>query len=174
MIRIAVTGPESSGKSTISELLAKEFNGELIPEFARAYLMERNGVYSFEDLDIIAEEQQKIWQQNKSKEILVCDTEMLVMKVWSQFKYNKVSDAILKLYSEQQFDHYFLCKPDIPWEDDPLREHPEERDKLFEIYLKELQIKGLSFTVLEGEIEARLMKAKKIISNFFEKNASII
>ena len=167
MLRFAITGPESSGKSTLSELIASKINAQLIPEFARAYLLEKNGKYDRFDLDKIALGQIESWNKKQDVAIQVCDTEMLVMKVWSNYKYGMVSDFIQNAFQTQQFDHYFLCRPDIPWEDDPLREHPEEREKLFEIYLSELKSANLPFTIVEGELIQRIEKCQKIISNFF-------
>ena len=174
MLRIAITGPESSGKSTLAELLSQEYEAVLVPEYAREFLLERNGVYSQKDLDTIAVEQQKKWSEVKASTMLVCDTEMLVMKIWSKFKYHSVSESILEAYNRQQFDYYFLCRPDIPWEEDPLREHPEEREQLFEIYLKELQNAKHPFTIIQGGLDERLSTCKKIISQFFDNHTGLI
>ena len=107
--------------------------------------------------------------ENKNYSIQICDTEMLVLKIWSEFKYNKVSLFITKSFAEQQFTHYFLCRPDIPWEEDPLREHPEQREELFELYLQELTDNQLPFTIIEGNLEHRLQQCLQIISNFFNQ-----
>ena len=89
---------------------------------------------------------------------------MLVMKVWSDFKFGSCSSFILDALNEQTFDHYFLCQPDIEWEEDPLREHPEQREELFELYVAELKERNLSFTVIGGSIEERLVKCLKVLS----------
>lgn len=156
MKRIAITGPESSGKTTLAKTLAEQLGVRWIPEFARTYLLENNGNYEQEDLVKIARGQITAWNKFSKEEILICDTEMLVMKVWSQVKYNTVHPFILKALSEQQFDHYFLCRPDIPYEEDPLREHPDQREELFEIYLEELKIRKLPFTIIEGNMDQRI------------------
>jgi NadR type nicotinamide-nucleotide adenylyltransferase len=162
-MRIAITGPESSGKTSLAQALAKELNAVWIPEFARKYLEERNGNYTVDDLSIIAESQVNEWNKAPSSSYLICDTEMIVMKVWSDFKYGSTPQGILKLLDEQEFDHYFLCKPDIPWEEDPLREHPEQREELYAIYLNELKSRNLSFTIIEGTLDNRLKICLKTI-----------
>jgi len=73
-------------------------------------------------------------------DLLIADTELTVIKIWSEYKYNSCSEFILNSYENQAFDHYFLCKPDIPWEPDPLRENENERDELFQLYLAELKV----------------------------------
>lgn len=161
MKRIAVTGPESSGKTSLAERLAQEFGLAFVPEYAREYLIQRDGKYTQSDLVQIAEGQVKLWSEAKSARGFVADTEMLVMKIWSDFKYGETDPVILSLLQKQHFDHYFLCYPDIPWEEDPLREHPEQRLELFELYLKELQDRKLPFTILKGDLSQRLEACRK-------------
>lgn len=163
MKRIAITGPESSGKTSLAELLSEKLGLTFLPEYAREYLMDRGGKYQQEDLVQIAFGQVKLWSEVNSASGFVADTEMLVMKVWSDFKYGKTDQIILDLLDRQQFDHYFLCYPDIPWEEDPLREHPEQRMELFELYLKELEDRKLPFTILRGDISQRLEACRGIL-----------
>ena len=161
-MKIAITGPESSGKTTLTEKLAVKYNASSVPEFARNYLLERNGIYNQHDLDTIAIGQVNSLEAIKTN-FLICDTEMTVIKIWSEFKYKSCSETILNLYKQQKFDHYFLCYPDIPWEEDPLRENPNDREMLFDIYLNELKKNNLPFTVISGNLETRLKTCKEVI-----------
>jgi nicotinamide riboside kinase len=165
MIRIAITGPECSGKTTLSMLLASHYNLDVIPEFARSYLGLKAGNYEAIDLDIIAQEQVNLWNEYSTP--LVCDTELTVLKIWSEVKYKRTSPIIQKLYEEQRFDYYFLCFPDIPWEPDPLREHPEERVSLFEFYKKEINLFNRPFSVIRGNPDERLKQCVEIINTVF-------
>jgi nicotinamide riboside kinase len=164
MKRFAVTGPESSGKTTLAIALAEQYAGIFIPEFARGYLEQKNGIYSIEDLDRIAEKQLALWEEVSAEKILFCDTEMLVLKIWSEFKYGTFSRFILEAFRQQQFEHYFLCRPDIDWEEDPLRENPEDREELFERYLSELKKQQIPFTIVEGSLENRMNICADIIT----------
>lgn len=161
-MKIAITGPESSGKTTLTETLAKKYNTCSVPEFARNFLLERKGIYNQQDLDTIAISQVKSWDAIQTN-FLICDTEMTVIKIWSEFKYKSCSETILNLYNQQKFDHYFLCFPDIPWEEDPLRENPNEREILFDIYFNELKKNNLPFTIISGNIETRLKTCEEVI-----------
>lgn len=156
MKRYAIIGPESSGKTTLAQTLADTCGCMWAPEYARDYLLRRNGHYTQSDLDHIAQGQLTLWENLSGEELLICDTDMIVMKVWSEFKYGNCSETIRSLADQQQFDHYFLCRPDIAWEEDPLREHPEQRDELFEWYLREVQERCLPYTIVEGDLEQRL------------------
>ncbi len=145
-LRIAFTGPESSGKTTMSKWLSEHFSFDFVEEYAREHLSQKTN-YNREDLNKIATEQFRRYQVSGSMAI---DTEMLVMKVWFEEKYNYCSDLILELLERQKLDFYFLCKPDIPWEEDPLRENPLDRDRLFMKYEENLIEQGFDYIVLEG------------------------
>jgi NadR type nicotinamide-nucleotide adenylyltransferase len=164
-MRIAVTGPESSGKTTLSLHLAEILNAAWAHEFARTYLTDLKRPYQAEDLVDIAKGQIAAWQEAANEPVLICDTEMLVMKVWSEFKFGTVDPFILQQLEQQRFDLYLLCKPDIPWEEDPLREHPEKRNELFEIYHTQLKEMNVTFVVLEGDMDQRLGKALSVIES---------
>jgi NadR type nicotinamide-nucleotide adenylyltransferase len=164
MIRIAITGPESSGKTTLAEQLALRTNGTWIPEYAREFLEQLNRPYTQDDLDTIAKGQLIAWENAPVSALQLCDTDMTVMKVWSDFKFDSCSSFILEALNQQTFDHYFLCQPDLEWEEDPLREHPEQREELFELYLAELKERNLPFTIIGGSHEERLVKCLKVLS----------
>jgi nicotinamide riboside kinase len=164
MIRIAITGPESSGKTTLAEQLALQTNGTWIPEYAREFLEQLNRPYTQNDLDTIAKGQLEAWKNPPVSTIQFFDSDMTVMKVWSDFKFGDCSSFILNALNHQTFDHYFLCQPDIEWEEDPLREHPEQREELFDLYLAELTDRQLPITIIGGSLEERLVKCLKTLS----------
>jgi NadR type nicotinamide-nucleotide adenylyltransferase len=163
MIKIAFTGPESSGKTTLCEGLSKQLNCPWVPEFAREYLENKEN-YNLSDLDAMAEEQARRWETCIDQKLILCDTEMLVFKIWSEVKFGGITTVIQQLYENQHFDLYFLCKPDIPWEEDPLRENQSNRDELFELYLTELIKTNRPFITLYGSLENRITEAKNIIT----------
>ncbi|WP_165366186.1 AAA family ATPase [Brumimicrobium glaciale] len=163
-MKITFTGPESSGKSTISKAVANHFDAHWFAEHARVYLLERDGKYDFEDIEKIAIEQDQIRISDEKSGIKIYDTDNTVLYIWSTFKYKKCADSIQSLMESQRFAHYFLCSPEgIPWEEDPLRESPNHREELFELYLDELKKQKVDFTILEGGFEERKEKAIEII-----------
>ena len=158
-LRIAFTGPESCGKTTHAVWLSSYLELPYIAEYARTYLADQIS-YQQKDLDIMAQEQVKRWPKTG----FVADTEMHVFQVWSELKYAEVSPVISELLKAQQFDHYFLCAPDIPWEADSLRENPLNRDMLFDLYLEQLEKYSRNFTILTGNLENRQELIKGSIS----------
>src|SRR5690606_11050767 len=122
--RVAVIGPECTGKSDLSKFLAAEFNTVWVPEFAREYLDNLSRPYIIDDLTEIAKGQ--IEQEDsltaRANQVLICDTNLYVIKVWSNFKYGHCDPWILRQIAERPYDLYLLTYVDIPWEYDPLRE----------------------------------------------------
>lgn len=165
MIRIAITGPESSGKTTLAKMLAEKLEAYYVPEFARDYLMQRQQKsYTIEDVVYMAKMQFKNNQQDHpGKDFVVCDTELTVFKVWLDDKFNRCPTEVLNLLKAQKFDFIFLCTPDIPWEKDPLREDSGRRDFLFEKYIEELNKQDIRYFILKGDESERLNRALSIL-----------
>ena len=154
-----MTGPESSGKTTLCRHLSNHFNISFAKEFARSYIDSLERSYIMDDLLVIARE-----QLESEFNFQLLDTDLITIKIWSEYKYGKcdkwILDQIEKQKSEKRF--YLLCSPDIPWEADNQRKNPNDRKKLFEIYKNELENLKHKYFIVDGE--NRLEKIiKKII-----------
>ena len=157
--KIIMTGPESSGKTTLCRQLSNHFNISFAKEFARSYIDSLERSYIIDDLLVIARE-----QLESESNFQLLDTDLITIKIWSEYKYGKcdkwILDQIEKQKSEKRF--YLLCSPDIPWEADNQRKNPNDRKKLFEIYKNELENLKHKYFIVDGE--NRLEKIiKKII-----------
>jgi len=167
MKKIVITGPESSGKSTLTKALSEHFNSPKIDEYAVEYLLKNGAKYEFRDLLKIAKGQinsEDLITPDSNNKFLFCDTDLITIKIWSKVKYNKISRWIMKTIRNRQYDHYLLCKPDIPWEYNQFRENPNDRDLLFKLYEKELKKYNKSYTIIEGSIKNRLNSSIKVIN----------
>jgi len=137
-----------------------------VPEYAREYLAQINRPYNYEDLLTMAKRQQELEEKmsHSANKLLFCDTGPLILKVWSMNKFGKCDPWILELWGNCNYDLIFLCGTEVPWEEDPLRENPDDRDVLYEIYKRELEASSRKFFVLKGTIEERVeMVQKKIL-----------
>lgn len=169
MIKVAITGPESSGKTTLSESLAAYFDVNWVPEFARKYLISRGGSYTKKDLDYIAKGQFEAMKNTPQEPLVFFDTDLFVLKVWYEYKYNQLSPVISELLDQQEVDLYLLCKPDLSWEEDPLRENPNDRDVLYGLYLDAMKEKGVTFTIISGLPEERIEHAIATVKTLMRK-----
>ncbi|NNF36839.1 MAG: ATP-binding protein [Saprospiraceae bacterium] len=162
-MRWIVTGPESCGKTSLSEFLTSELGLILIPEYARIYITGLDRPYVKEDLDRIARQQIIEWNQY-SDETIVFDTDILTTIIWYEEKYGAIPPYMMEHWLSQEKSIYLLCKPDIFWQPDPLRENPDDQDRLFEIYFHYLNAYGKPFKVVSGAGEARNVAAKEFLS----------
>lgn len=169
MKTFVITGPEASGKSTLSTNLANGLNGHLIAEYARWYLPTLSRPYNFNDLLAICRGQEREMLKKRDgapgKDFMFIDTWALVLMVWAEYRFGKSHLCFGALLDRYPVHHYFLCSPDIPWEEGPLRENPLDRNVLFEMYLKKLRHFDLPFTILFGNQNERTAHAKEIIES---------
>lgn len=165
--KVVVIGPECTGKSDLSQFLANHFQTEWVPEYARGYLDNLVRPYQQHDLTTIAHGQLRLEDKSMlhSSRVMICDTNLYVIKVWSEFKYGKCDDEILKLINERKYDLYLLTYIDIPWEADPLREHPDKRQQLYEIYLAEMRNQPVPFVEIKGDRATRETLAIDSVNN---------
>jgi NadR type nicotinamide-nucleotide adenylyltransferase len=151
--KVAVIGPECTGKSDLSKYLAEQFHTEWVPEYARGYLDHLTREYNQGDLITIAHGQLRLEDEfhRDANKVLICDTNLYVIKVWSEFKFGSVDPQILQTIDTRKYDLYLLTNVDVPWIEDPLREHPDKRQELFEIYKKEMLQQSIPFVEISGD-----------------------
>ena len=192
MLKVVITGPESTGKSTLASALSKHFHTELSHEYARTYLetklalqklgynTEKGFLYDESDFYIMFLGQQKnekhAFQEAKDKNtFMICDTDALTYKIWYAEVFKNSDNALLNNinFGEEtpQIGDiqtlYLLCSPQaIVWQPDPLRENPNDRDRLFDIYEKELITHKKTYFILRGSKNERLTDAINIIESF--------
>ncbi|OSZ81672.1 ATPase [Chitinophagaceae bacterium IBVUCB2] len=173
--KIVIIGPESTGKSVLSQQLASHYETTWCPEFAREYLLTNGTNYDYDDLLTIAkgqlaledeyattlENQSQTMLENGEHLPLFIDTDMYVMKVWCEFVFEKCHRFILDEIVRRQYDLYLLCNIDLPWVKDELREYPdiESRRKLYRIYKDLMTNQHTPWVDISGDYEERLKKA---------------
>jgi NadR type nicotinamide-nucleotide adenylyltransferase len=167
--RILILGPESTGKSTLAEGLAKHFGEPWVPEFAREYLEKINRSYQYEDLleigkgqvdseDLLAEEAEKY---------LFVDTDLRVIHIWSEHRFGKTDSWVLEEIQRRKYDLILLTDTDLPWEPDPLREYPEleMRQYFLDKYRQLAEESGFPWQLVSGNLDIRFSAAVKALQS---------
>lgn len=173
MKKVVIIGPESTGKSTLSEQLAGYYNTSWVPEYAREYLLEHGTNYTFDDLLTIAKGQvaleERYIEKAKDAKLLFIDTDQYVMKVWAEFVFGKSHQWILDQITKRKYDLYLLCNIDLPWVQDVLREYPDPgpREELFNIYKNIMLNQPVPWVEIAGNYDERFRKAIKAVSDLF-------
>jgi HTH-type transcriptional repressor of NAD biosynthesis genes len=170
LVKIVLFGPESTGKTTISQQLARHYNTVWVPEYARDYLQNKWNNFrktcENDDLIPIAIGQMKLENDlsKKADRVLICDTDLLETKVYSQEYYGGYVDPRLDEAAQTNtYDLYLLTYIDTPWEADDLRDRPELRLEMFQAFENALKTHGKKYIILKGSRKKRFNKAVKAI-----------
>ena len=169
-----LTGPESSGKTTLASTLANYWSSPLLLEQSRIYLEEKSSEseFDYQQSDILSiakkhiDKEHEALQQNP--EFLVCDTDLLVLIVWSEVKFGHCEQWIVEQFEQElqaNSRHYILCDWQIPWQEDPLRENPLDREQLFRLYQAKLKDYSIAYTAVSGSNMQRFKQVQSAITS---------
>jgi nicotinamide riboside kinase len=172
MIRIAITGPECCGKSTLCNWLSERiFDARVVKEYAREYLHKKGKgyVYSQDDVLSIARKTSELLNKafKSNCDALIVDTDFYVLDIWWRERFGESNEEIAMMKETYDFDFYLVCQPDLPWVADPQRENADDRDRLFAIYMEDLFNDGKTVEVVKGTGEERMQQVlDKILRRF--------
>jgi NadR type nicotinamide-nucleotide adenylyltransferase len=163
--RIVLTGPESTGKTTLAQKLAKHFNTAWVPEYGREHFVNVSGKLTIDDISHIAAMQLQREDEAalKANKLLLCDTDLIVTQVWSEVYFNECPKWIMDVNHHRKYDLHLLMDIDIPWEDDGTREFPHLRKQHFDMLKHELDKRYLPYVVISGGFEERLQEAIGVV-----------
>ena len=179
-IKIVLFGPESTGKSSLAKFLASHYKTHYVEEYARQYLQKKwdNFGKICEKQDLIPIAKGQIENENimskKANRILFCDTDLLTTAVYSRLYFNGFCDAKLDKFSKHNYyDLYLLMDIDIEWVKDDLRDRPNERAELFNVFKDALIENNKNYMIVSGKFEKRKKTSIEIVNNFLNlKNSN--
>jgi len=168
MKKIAIVGPESTGKSTLSKQLARHYGVSWVPEYARYYCAALTGPCTLQDeanmfFGQVALEEAILAQAETN--FILCDTTFLTVKIWSDEMLGETPAVVLEALKTHPYDFYILLDIDLPWEDDPLRDFPHLREHFMAVWHRELKALQANYVVVGG-LEDRLSNAIRAIDTF--------
>lgn len=170
MYKIAVIGPESTGKSALTQALARYYTAPFADEYARYYVEQLKRTYTYEDLCTIARVQvnaERFFERISDEPGYVFfDTELIITKVWFEHCYGTVPGFLTEQLHKRFFDFYLLCDTDLPWEPDPVREHGHDREYFKSWYRNEIEQLGKPYVIVQGSGNQRLTNAVEAIENY--------
>jgi len=180
VIKVVLFGPESTGKTILSEQLARHYNTVWVPEYAREYLQEKwnNERKTCENSDLlpIAFGQMKLENKlvKRADKVLICDTDLLETKVYSEEFYGGFVDPKLeKAAIDNTYDLYLLTYIDTPWEADDLRDRPQQRQEMFDAFKNALKKYNRPYILVKGDKKIRLQTAIKAIDKLLKTRTNL-
>lgn len=168
--KIAIVGPESTGKSTISAELAEYYHTIWVPEYARGYCAALTEPCTWQDEINMFNGQIDLERKllPKANKIIFCDTTFITVKIWSDYTFGESPQEVLDELPKHPYDLYLLMNIDLPWEEDPLRDFPDMREYFMEIWYKELKALNANYYLISGSNEQRLKNSIEKIDAFLQ------
>lgn len=163
--RVCIFGPESTGKSTLSQRLAAHYHTLWVPEYARLVIEQQAGEIHFEDLPRVVKGQlaSEAALARQAHKLLFCDTDPLSTTLWSEVLFGKVAPEVAQAAQEHSYDLYLLCDVDVPWVADVVRYLPDERVSFFESCKALLEKQQRPYVVIRGSWEERFARAVRAV-----------
>lgn len=171
MYKIAILGPESTGKSELASALATYYKGQWVPEYARYYIEQLGRKYNYEDVCAIATaqiEELKNYENKTLPDFVFFDTELIITKIWFEYCFKQIPNFLTSAMCHSGFDFYLLCNYDLEWVPDPVREHGDDRAYFFELYKNEIEKTGKPYAIVSGKGADRMENAVSAIENFLK------
>lgn len=164
---IVITGAESTGKTTLTERLAKHFGVPFMPEIAREYVENLNRKYTFSDVETIAKMQIELFNRiiKADAPYIFIDTWLIVTKIWFEFVYNQIPDWLIAEIKKTKIDLFLMCDIDLPWIYDPVRENGGENRKILQAkYISNINEFGFKHNIVSGVNDERFNNAIRILN----------
>lgn len=171
VIKIAVIGPESTGKTQLCEQLAAHYKTTFVPEYARTYFETHDiSNYSIKDLELIYTKQLELERDKlaEANRILFSDTNLISGMVWSQKVFDKLPMVITEKFAKLNYDLHIVCDIDLPWVADNQRKNESDREELLNAHYVILKQHKFNYVVVNGFNELRLQNAIKAIDQFLK------
>lgn len=184
MIKIVLYGPESTGKTILSQKLAAHYKTLYAPEYARYYLDLKRELY-----DPFGRKSDEICQPQdipqivigqvafedvmaeQAKELIFCDTNPLTTYVYNKYYFHREDEWIAQTAVDRQYNLYLLTNIDVPWiADPPHRDRPESRKELYELFKNELIKRNLPFANISGDYETRLQYSIQQVNKLIHRS----
>lgn len=166
--KIAIVGPESTGKSTLTQQLAKHYKTHWVAEYARYYCANLTAPCTLQDEVNMFHGQLALEESVLAmveKDFVFCDTTFLTVKIWSDEMMGETPQVVLDALPQRPYDLYLLMDIDLPWQEDPLRDFPHLREHFMQIWHKELDALQANYHVVSGS-DLRFKNAVQLVDAF--------
>lgn len=173
ILKIAIVGAESTGKTWLCEALAKHYKTVCVPEYAREYF-NNSDIYNYtlSDLEIIAKKQLELeeFYLLEARRLLFCDTSLITLKIWAELEFGITPPFITEQLKHSRYNLYLLTDNHIPWVEDGQRQNKHSRELLFTLNLNEIKRSTIPFAIIKGDEKDRLQNAILTINSLLDLN----
>jgi len=168
--RVVLTGGESTGKTTLARALAARWKTAWAAEAAREVALSRRGALGPEDVPVIARGHVRLADEasraasEAGRALVFLDQDLLSTVVYARHYYGSCPPWIERLSAERQGDLYLLCRPDLPWTADGVRDRPAAREEIHALFVAALAAAGARTIGVSGVGAAREARAAEAVA----------
>jgi NadR type nicotinamide-nucleotide adenylyltransferase len=169
LIRVVLTGSESTGKTTLAQQLAEQYRAELVPEFVRGYAAAKGGGIEFGDHGPIARGQMALEDEHAERaaaagvRLLIQDTDLLSTVVYCDHYFGRCPEWIRDAARARRPDLYLLLEIDVPWIPDDVRDRGEQREEVQQLFRDAVARSGAAFEAITGDWAERTARSRRAI-----------
>lgn len=171
VIRVVLTGSESTGKTMLARQLADHYSAELAPEFVRDFATRKGAPVEFADTDDIACGQIALEEEHgaRAATLLIQDTDLLSTVVYSGHYYGQCPDWIRDAARDRLPNLYLLLEVDVPWIADEVRDRENRREEMQQLFRAAIASSGAPYQVIRGSWAERFQRAREAIDSLFTR-----
>jgi HTH-type transcriptional regulator, transcriptional repressor of NAD biosynthesis genes len=172
IIRVVLTGSESTGKSVLANQLSQHYGAVLVPEFVRGFAVRKGAPIEFADTDEIARGQIALENEHRARAsgLLIQDTDLLSTAVYSGHYYGECPDWIRATARDRRPDLYLLLEIDVPWIRDEVRDRGDRRDEMQQLFRSAVAESGAPYVVVQGTWDDRIAIARSAIDRLLSES----
>lgn len=159
--KICIFGPESTGKTVLTERLAAHYKTSFVPEVARHIIDYEGGSVTYEIIERIgpAHAQAIIENTSKAERFLFVDTDIEITRLFSDYYFGKVPRFAPWVEAVNTFDLYLFLEIDTPYVEDSQRDAEHMREEFRQRLLDVLNAKKADYEIISGSWDARFQSA---------------
>ncbi|AIQ35959.1 cytidyltransferase [Paenibacillus sp. FSL R5-0345] len=170
--KVVFVGAMSTGKSTITETLARSYCTTFASEYGRDYWTEhqvdrRIGLEAFDEIAVghMEREEQAILAANR---FLFVDTNAITTYMFALDYHGRAPELLTRIALEnaQRYDLFFLCDDDIPYDDTWDRSGDQKRHIFHKQIMADLKERRIPYITLRGSLEERIRKVNEVLAKF--------
>ncbi len=178
--RVVLIGAESTGKTTLAQLLARHFETEWVAEFGREHWEQKVAGLSMadplpawtpEEFVHIAREQQS--RENAlagiANKVLFCDTNAFATGTWFERYYHARHPEVDAIGASDKVDLYLITAPDVPFVQDGFRDGETIRGWMHARFVEQLAAGSTPTCLLRGSYSERLSTAIEAVERLLTR-----
>ena len=165
--KVVFLGAESTGKSTLAQALARETGEPYVEEVGRTLWVAAGGDLPLAEYETICREHVRLEDEaaRRARRYVFVDTNAVTTQEYAFFFFGRCPEAV-QAYAARcraRYAHTFVCAPDIPFDQDGTRVHPQVQRYMDGAIRNDLTLRGIPYRVVGGPLAERVARVREAL-----------